>query len=462
MILNFAHTGINNWLSSSQEVSLLTNGVVGESAANAYLQVQNADGSQYNHDVSSGNWTLEMWYKAPVNLTDQWGTYSSNSAVIALNNMINNFFNLVSSTGYWFNYYQTAFSTAYYVPIPYTSGASFRNNVHFLVTYQQTSPGVYKTYLYINGVPVSIDASTTSASAPTSLRFQYMTDRVFGGRFSNVQILGTRFYSRTLSMTEVKQTYNHGNWSAPIGSGCVFDFRFRNRTGNSFADDNGGSLKITGINFTNIANNLVTPTANTPQIRIICDGNSLTFGSGKSSDLKAYPFQLITLLGNPQTYEAVYNLGIASQTTSQIVAQFPNIQAHLKDNSKSKNIYVAWECTNQLANGGTVNDCYNTYVTLCGLARSAGFYVVAMTVLPRNNAGTPVTFEADRQSLNTLIRSNYATFSDAIVDVGADATIGVAGAYNNATYYNADLVHLTDAGYGVVAGLVRTAILSIP
>ena len=45
--------------------------------------------------------------------------------------------------------------------------------------------------------------------------------------------------------------------------------------------------------------------------------------------------------------------------------------------------------------------------------------------------------------------------------MGADATIGLAGSEMNTTYYDADRVHMTNAGYAVVAGLVQTAILSI-
>jgi hypothetical protein len=44
---------------------------------------------------------------------------------------------------------------------------------------------------------------------------------------------------------------------------------------------------------------------------------------------------------------------------------------------------------------------------------------------------------------------------------GADATIGVPGAYSNSTYYQSDFTHLTNAGSDIVKPIVKTTILSI-
>jgi lysophospholipase L1-like esterase len=54
--------------------------------------------------------------------------------------------------------------------------------------------------------------------------------------------------------------------------------------------------------------------------------------------------------------------------------------------------------------------------------------------------------------------SNWATYADVIVRIDSNAYIGDAGNPNNTTYYQADKIHLTPAGYSVVAGLVTTAI----
>ena len=55
----------------------------------------------------------------------------------------------------------------------------------------------------------------------------------------------------------------------------------------------------------------------------------------------------------------------------------------------------------------------------------------------------------------------FITGADALADMGADATIGPAGAEMNTTYFDTDRVHMTNAGYAVVAGLVSVAIQGI-
>lgn len=55
------------------------------------------------------------------------------------------------------------------------------------------------------------------------------------------------------------------------------------------------------------------------------------------------------------------------------------------------------------------------------------------------------------------------TFADALADVAADTRIGDAGDELNTTYYHlTDRVHLNNAGYAVVAPIVKAAIDSIP
>jgi hypothetical protein len=61
---------------------------------------------------------------------------------------------------------------------------------------------------------------------------------------------------------------------------------------------------------------------------------------------------------------------------------------------------------------------YTRYLQWCADWRAAGFKVVACTVLPRNNGGLYAGFEADRQTVNAQIRANWASFADALADMG--------------------------------------------
>jgi lysophospholipase L1-like esterase len=128
------------------------------------------------------------------------------------------------------------------------------------------------------------------------------------------------------------------------------------------------------------------------------------------------------------------------------------------DPARPKAILCAWEITNDLQAGSTQQQCYDNMKNYCILRRAAGFKVVVFTCLPR---GAAAQFETDRTAINANIVANWATFADALCDVGADATIGVAGSQNNLTYYNADKIHLTDAGYSIVAGLAVAKINSL-
>jgi lysophospholipase L1-like esterase len=87
----------------------------------------------------------------------------------------------------------------------------------------------------------------------------------------------------------------------------------------------------------------------------------------------------------------------------------------------------------------------------CQVRRDAGWRVVIGTVLPRADLGPESNFEARRQSLNRQIRSNWPSFADALADIGSDPIMGQAEQTRNPMYYGADGVHLTAAGYALIA-----------
>jgi lysophospholipase L1-like esterase len=195
-------------------------------------------------------------------------------------------------------------------------------------------------------------------------------------------------------------------------------------------------------------------------VNIVCDGNSLTAGSG-ANNATAYPPQLETLLRATGRNDCVSNIGIGGQVTTAMTAK---AAAHIDANweGSPQKIVVAWECTNDLFFGTSAATAYSNFVSYCQARRAAGAQVVAVTVLPRSDAGTPGTFEASRQTVNTNIRANWATFADALADVAADTRIGDPGDELDTTYYTADKVHMNSTGYGVVAEVVKNAILTLP
>jgi len=77
------------------------------------------------------------------------------------------------------------------------------------------------------------------------------------------------------------------------------------------------------------------------------------------------------------------------------------------------------------------------------------------TVLPRGDTGNNPRNTVNTAALNALIRANWNSFADGLADIAADARFTD---YNNTTYFNADKVHLTDAGYAAAAQVFLPAI----
>lgn len=189
---------------------------------------------------------------------------------------------------------------------------------------------------------------------------------------------------------------------------------------------------------------------------ILCDGDSLTSGIGATGG-NTYPAQLLALLG---TTWSMIETGISGQTAVQMEADAATEIDGQLNTLSAKTILLAWGGTNDLYFGASAATAYSNYVTYCTNRRLAGWKVVAFTILPRSAGSPPVGFEASRQTFNTSVRTNWATFADALADVGVNGTIGPAGAELNITYYD-DRFHLTSAGYAIVAGIARAAINTV-
>ncbi|NIA02242.1 MAG: hypothetical protein GWP15_02565 [Nitrospirae bacterium] len=117
--------------------------------------------------------------------------------------------------------------------------------------------------------------------------------------------------------------------------------------------------------------------------------------------------------------------------------------------------------TNDLYFGADATTTYNSIVSYLQGRKTAGFEVIVTTILPRSGGATPLSFEADRQTVNSLIRANWSTFADGISDVALDSRIGDEGDELDTTYYASDKVHMANTGYGIVASYATAAIKQI-
>jgi len=104
---------------------------------------------------------------------------------------------------------------------------------------------------------------------------------------------------------------------------------------------------------------------------------------------------------------------------------------------------------------------YALLAARCQVRRAAGNRVAVVTMLPR--ASSAFSYEAQRQSYNSLIRTNWRQFADAIIDfkdlapsmdawsanfnAGSPNTLTATGSMN----YNTDLIHPTAHGATLIA-----------
>lgn len=192
---------------------------------------------------------------------------------------------------------------------------------------------------------------------------------------------------------------------------------------------------------------------------LVADGDSLTRGNGASgfhTDLSGnYPSQLLDLLGSSW---AMVNAGEASQTAEDMEADAEaQIDPQLNTLSPHK-VLTAWGGTNDIYFGASAATAYGNYRTYLENRKAAGWKVIAATILPRSAGATPEAFEADRQAFNENLRNSWTEFADGLADVASDSRIGDEGDELDTAYYNADKVHLNDAGYAVAASIFEAQI----
>jgi lysophospholipase L1-like esterase len=187
---------------------------------------------------------------------------------------------------------------------------------------------------------------------------------------------------------------------------------------------------------------------------VVFDGCSLVDDVGVAPE-DGMPAQVMALL--PAGLD-MKNLGVGGQTTQMMSADAAMQVDPLFDPARPANVLVVWEGTNDLISGTPppydAGLAYRHLAAYCAARQRAGFRVVICTVLPR---GRSVAFYAGRDALNAQLRAHWRSFADAFADVGANKTVGAAGAETDARYYR-DTVHLTPAGYAIVARVVAAAV----
>jgi lysophospholipase L1-like esterase len=192
---------------------------------------------------------------------------------------------------------------------------------------------------------------------------------------------------------------------------------------------------------------------------IVFDGDSLTNGTGAlpfnnfpaSND---YPSQVAATLDPGGSY---YNVGVGGELVSAMITNAPSV-VDTKLAAGANNIVCFHGGTNDLASTDNATTTYNRIVTYCQARQAAGWKVIVSTLTPRSDVSAPGDFDTIRLALNANIRANWATFANALADIGADANMGTVGQETNNYYFNGDLLHHSPNGYQVLASYFLQAL----
>lgn len=265
-----------------------------------------------------------------------------------------------------------------------------------------------------------------------------------------------------INMKEVTWGSQSGTGGAALFNGGVFRLGNNNFENQDFNGQVGPVFigrKVGGVLLPTTSQRQTLMRYRSPKFKrfqFVLDGNSLTAGQGATVPfVTSYPGVLKTQLaakGVPT--RDVHDRGLGGQTTQQMIDGFNTRVLPFFDSFYLRNYLVFFEVRNSTTNGQTASQILSQYQTYSALGRAAGFYVVACTAPPTDGdaVGQGVAGAA-----NALIRANWRSFADAFIDLELVPQFTPAGNLANPTYFS-DGVHLTDAGYALIAQIVQTSL----
>lgn len=186
------------------------------------------------------------------------------------------------------------------------------------------------------------------------------------------------------------------------------------------------------------------------EVDLVLDGNSLL----------AYLLQA----GNTSVYSTLGGLGrskqnfaVGGQETSQMIA---DAATQIDPEYAANKILIAWELTNSLYFGKTVSQACAEFEAYCSARKTAGWKIVVLTTLPRNQTptiGTVEQYNINLLAVNNWLINNYKGFSNALVDVRRVPELNNASDTN--IFY--DGIHLSALGYSYLIPEINRGIAKI-
>ena len=196
-------------------------------------------------------------------------------------------------------------------------------------------------------------------------------------------------------------------------------------------------------------------------------GDSLTYGAGTSNpphDPNTYPNKLKTILtedtGKTWLLKDPGTTSRGGIDIDSVNVEFGQAAIDFYRDDAIANVAIVWAGTNDFALGNDpVAAVESGALDLCQSLRAAGFTVYFLNILPRTSGFIApmdaATFEMRRVQFNAQIAAHLAGIAT-VVNVAGNANLSNPA---NTTYFT-DQIHLTPAGYAIVASLAAAAINS--
>ena len=187
---------------------------------------------------------------------------------------------------------------------------------------------------------------------------------------------------------------------------------------------------------------------------MLAHGNSITRGFGASDvTTKSYPPVLQASL-NATSFGAwsVVRKGFDGFDTEQLTANFMTEVHPFFGTGGARNVVVIHEGMNDIRHGATTQGAIDEMLNYCAQAKALGWEVWICTGTPQQAAQEVMDSQA---AYNAYVRANWQDFGSKLVDLAADPRLATP---TNLTYYSGDGLHPNDAGYAVIAELVRAAV----
>lgn len=200
------------------------------------------------------------------------------------------------------------------------------------------------------------------------------------------------------------------------------------------------------------------------------DGNSKTYGFGSSTGDNSYPgfsypSQLVLSEGGPVTFSFI-NAGLNGASSEALLASNGPINTYSTNGFSTKLLLIFWEIIDSMIDGDTAQEAIDAQSAYMATYKALGYTIAVLTSsagqinifdpnAPNGHGVSTNSMEAQRIIANPLMPNYIGIYYDYVVDIGTSPLVGTLESTNNMTYWNTDKLHNNDAGYAIVASLVK-------